>query len=102
MNESHERRQPAVGLERLVESSLWKLLQPVMVAIVVAMLQQVMGRLDRMEAAQNETRTAQALTAQRLSALDASKIARDAELAEVHRIQAEQAARLAVLEAKMR
>lgn len=102
MTDFHDRRQPAAGLERLVESSLWKLMQPVMVAVVVAMLQQVMGRLDRMEAAQNAAQTAQALTAQRLSALDAAKIARDAEMADVHRTLAEQAARIAVLEAKQR
>lgn len=88
------------ALDRMVDSSLWKLVQPILIMVVGAMLQQVLGRLDRMEASQNIVQTAQALTAQKIAAFDAAKLARDAELAEVHRTLAEQAAHIAVLEAK--
>lgn len=99
---TEDRRQPAAGLERMVESSLWKLIQPILIMVVGAMLQQVLGRLDRMEASQNIVQTAQALTAQKIAAFDAAKLARDAEMADVHRVLAEQAAHIAVLEARGR
>lgn len=100
MSQNQDPHGAVAAVRQVVDSSFWKLLAPVIGAVILFGIQQISAKMDRIEANQVLMGTTVAISASELAELKGANQKREMDVAELRKAIGDTNTRISVLEAR--